>query len=115
MKTTGSGRRTHLVTVQNPGAPVADGDGGFTQVWSDATPPQLFASIQASGPGTQERTVEGTVTSHASHVITVPYHAQITTQTRLVSDKGQTFSVTGITNVDERDIELQLFCTELVP
>jgi len=115
MKTTASGLRANrFVTVQNPGAPTPDGDGGFTQTWTNANPPTVGAWIRAS-TGMTERTVAGTVTANATHLITVPYHAAITTQTRLVSDKGQTFSVTGVTNLDERDIELQLLCTELVP
>src|SRR5262252_2832074 len=116
MKTTPSGLRANrLVTVQNPGAPVPDGDGGFTQPWTNADPPTVGAWIRASGPGTTERTVAGTITSNATHVITIPYHAAVSTQTRLVSDTGQTFSVTGVTNLDDRDIELQLLCAELVP
>jgi len=116
MKQIASGlRAARTVTVQNPGAPAPDGDGGFTQTWTNADPATLGAYIRASGPGTTERPVTGTVTSNATHLIAVPYHAQITTQTRLVTDKGQTFSVTGVTNVDARDVELQLFCVELVP
>ena len=114
MKTTPSGLRANrLVTIQNPGAPAIGSDGTFTQTWTNADPSWLGASIRASGPGTSERTVDGTVTANATHVITVPFHKQITTQTRLISDTGQTFSVTGVTNVDDRDIELQLFCVAL--
>jgi len=54
------------------------------------------------------------VTAEASHVITVPYHAQITTRTRLTVG-ARVFAVVGVRDVDERHVELQLACVERVP
>ena len=33
------GEYRHSVLFQNPGPPVPDGDGGFTQSWIDLVPP----------------------------------------------------------------------------
>lgn len=110
---TASGERRHVIGVENPSAAVPDGDGGFTQTWSPADPPTVYASIRATGPADLERPTSGTVTANASHLITIPYHAAITTQTRLTFGTRR-FSVTGVTDVDERHVELQIMAEELV-
>jgi head-tail adaptor len=44
----------------------------------------------------------------------MPYHAQVTLQTRLHFN-GRTFSVVGLTNTEERNVELVLLCVEVAP
>ena len=36
------GARSHLVTLENPGEPVPDGDGGFTSAWEALAPPRMI-------------------------------------------------------------------------
>jgi len=111
-----AGARPHRVTFQNPGEPVPDGAGGFTEGWADLDPPQMFVRIQPASVADLERVTSGTVISSASHLVTGPYHKDVTTQTRILySDivgKQRTFTVAGIVNPLERCIDMVLLCEE---
>lgn len=109
-----AGSRRHLVVLQNPDALVPDGDGGFNApTWSDLSPRSMWASIAPATVRDLERVAAGTVVSSATHLVTMLYHAQVTTQTRITFN-GRTLNVTGVANPDERNKELILACTELV-
>lgn len=105
--------RPHRVTLQNPSTPVADGDGGFTQTWTDLVPPALSVKIAPATAADLERVTAGTVLSTATHIVTGPYHAQVTTKTRILFN-GRAFSVVGVSNPEERNVELVLVCVEVV-
>lgn len=107
------GARRHLVTLENPGTPVPDGDGGFTQPWVALNPPTLWVSIEPATAKDLERVAAGTVLSTASHIVKGLYHPGVTTQTRLLFN-GRIFNVTGVSNTEERNIELVLMCVEVV-
>lgn len=100
-----AGSRVHLVTLQNPGVPIPDGDGGVIQGWSDLTPAQVKAAIVPASARDLENLVAGTVITQAAHVIVLPYHPQVTTATRLVF-RGRSFSLTSVINREERNIQL---------
>lgn len=105
--------RPHRVTLQNPGPAIPDGDGDYTQSWTDLTPAAVSVRIQTATASALERITSGTVLSTATHIVTAPFHPQITTQTRILFN-GRTFNVTGVTNPDEGDVELILVCAEVV-
>jgi head-tail adaptor len=107
------GQKRHLVTLENPAAAVPDGDGGFTQVWTALTPPRMRAEIKPATARDLERLAAGTVLSSASHVVTMDYHQQVTTATRVVFGT-RLFSVTGVSNPEERNIETICVCVELL-
>jgi len=100
------------ILLQNPSTPVPDGDGGFTQTFTDLAP-VWWASIKPATARDLERSVSGTVLSTATHLIRMWYLAGVTTKTRVLWN-GRTFNVTGVTNVDENDVELILACAEVV-
>ena len=108
------GRLNKRVSLANPGAPVANGDGGFTQAWTDASPATVWAAIQPATARDLERMAAGTVLSTASHILTMRYHAGVTTQTR-VTFGTRLFSVTGVMNPEERNAETIALCVEVVP
>jgi SPP1 family predicted phage head-tail adaptor len=110
---TGVGARPHRATFQNPGPAVSDGDGSYTQTWSDTSPPSLSVRIRAATASDLERVAAGTVLSTATHIVNAPYHPQITTKSRMLFS-GRTFSVVGISNPDERNVELILTVVEVV-
>lgn len=112
--TTTVGARPHRITVQNPGAQVPDGDGGYVEGWADAVPPQLFVSIQPASARDLERVASGTVVAQVTHLIRAPYHPAITVKSRLVFN-SRTFSVLGVANIEERNAEQILLCAELLP
>src|SRR4249919_2249482 len=94
--------RAHRVTLENPGAAVPDGDGGYTQGWVEIA--TGFASVVPASAQDLERVIAGTVTSMVAPVlITLPWIPGVSTQTR-VQYHGRTFAVMGFRNVDERGI-----------
>ena len=70
-----AGQRVHVVTLQTPGLPVPDGDGGVIQGWDDLDPATVKASITPASARDLEKIASGTVITQATHVITIPYHA----------------------------------------
>jgi head-tail adaptor len=107
------GARRHYVTLENPGAAVPDGDGGYTQTWTALSPAALYVEIKPATAKDLERVAAGTVLSTASHIVTGPYHAGVTTKTR-VTFGTRVFSVTGVSSPDERQIESVMICEEVV-
>lgn len=107
-------RRPHRVLLQGPaGPPAADGDGSYTQAWVDLVPPAMDAEIVEATQAALERLVSNTVVSTATHLVSLPYHAQITTQSRVVYN-GRIFAVTGVNDLEQRHAELVLECAEAV-
>lgn len=111
--TTGVGARPHRVTLQNPGPAVPDGDGGFTQSWVDLTPPALSMEIKPATARDLEHVTAGTVIAQATHLVTGPFHAGVTTKTRVLFN-GREFHVVGVADPEERHVELVLVCVEIV-
>ncbi|MEO8680287.1 MAG: phage head closure protein [Vicinamibacterales bacterium] len=105
--------RPHRVTFQNPGPVIADGDGGYTQTWFDLAPPSLSVEIKPATASDLEHLAAGTVVSMATHVITGPFHPQVSTKSRVLFN-GQSFSVTGVSNPEERSVDMVLVCVEVV-
>jgi len=107
------GDQRHLVLLQNPGSPVADGDGGFTQTWADLAPPTWYCSITPASTRDLERIAAGTVIAEASHIVKGRYRADVTTKTRVVFN-GRRLNVTAVANPQERNVDLELICVEVV-
>ena len=110
---TPSGSRVHLVTLQAPGVPIPDGDGGVIQSWTDLAPAQVKAAIVPASARDLENLVAGTVITQAAHVITMPYHPGVTTASRVLF-RGRSFSLTSVLNPEERNIELICIGVEVV-
>jgi SPP1 family predicted phage head-tail adaptor len=111
---TSTAERPHRVLLQNPGPAVPDGDGGYTQSWTDLVPPALSGRIAPPTARDLEMLGAGTVTSAITHVISGPFHHDVTTKTRLLFN-GRIFHVVSVANVEERRAEMVLLATELVP
>jgi SPP1 family predicted phage head-tail adaptor len=107
-----AGLRRHLVQLANPGTATPDGDGGFVQTLTPLTPPAVWAEVRPVTGGEVAR--YGTSLATCDTVVTIPFHAQITTQTQ-VTHKGRTLYVKRIDNPEDRDRESILYCTEVVP
>jgi head-tail adaptor len=105
------GEQRHLVTLEQPGDPVPDGLGGFTEVWSPLDPATLYCSIQAATARDLERVVAGAGQTTATHLIRGDYHPGITTETRLTFE-GRVFEVISAQDDDERHVNLTLVCAE---
>lgn len=106
------GAYRHRLAVENPGALVPDGDGGYTTSYAPADPPFVDASITAARASELERVTAGTVLATATHLIRCRFHPGITSDTRLLFE-GKRFEVQSAHNVDQRDIALILICAEI--
>lgn len=105
-----AGQLRHWVTLETQ-TTGPDGRGGFLQTWTPLSPSVVKAAIE-SVPGS-ERPIAGTVLSGATHVVTMRYHAGVTTKTR-IRFGTRTFAVSGLANIDERSRELRVECSEVV-
>jgi head-tail adaptor len=105
--------RVHRMAWQNPGPAVPDGDGGSTPTWIDLVPPATSVEIKPATAVDLERIAAGTVLSSNTYIVKGPYHPQITTQTRGLHN-GRSFSVTGVSNPEERHVETVCVCVEVV-
>jgi SPP1 family predicted phage head-tail adaptor len=104
--------RPHRVTLQNPGPPVPNGDGSFTQTWLDLNPPAVWASIVTAPADLEDVQAGGTTSAMATHIITIPYHPQVTVRTRVLFN-GRRFNVSGASSPEERHVDSVLVCEEL--
>lgn len=109
----GIGNLRHQVTLENPGPRVPDAEGGYTEAWTPLTPSPVWASIQPATARDLERRVASTMQSTATHIVTMRFHPQVTTKTRLTFG-NRVFFVSGVQNTDERNVELVLACQEIV-
>jgi hypothetical protein len=111
------GQRRCLVRLQNPGTPVPDGDGGFTRPYVDLAPPTRYARVVTPTAKDLEHLAGGTVLSTLSRVVSMPYHPDVTTETRLSwtdgAGRAHAANVTGV-QADERSLSLELVCVEVV-
>jgi head-tail adaptor len=108
-----SGRRPHLVTVQNSAGRVPDGDGGYIDDWQDATPATWFVEITPASARDLERLRAGTTIANATHIVRGPWRPDVNTLSRLLFD-SRVLSVASVQNTDEADIDLILICVEVV-
>jgi SPP1 family predicted phage head-tail adaptor len=109
-----TGRRDKRVRLENPGAAVPDGEGGYTEGWAPLAPAEVFAHINPASARDLERFAAGTVIATASHVIEMLYHPGVTIKTRITYGTRQ-FSVTSVRNPDEANRELVIVAEELLP
>jgi head-tail adaptor len=108
------GRLTHSVSIQTPGAPVADGEGGYTQTWYAITPSPVWCSFTSAAARDMQRLAGGNATlAAATHIIEMHYHSGITTRMRVVIGT-RPLNILGVANVDEADEMTRLFCEEVL-
>lgn len=104
----------HVVTLEAPGPPAPDGNGGYTETWAPLVPAVWHCAIEPATAGNLETVGSGTVLASASHVLRGHYHAGITSTTR-VRFGSRTFNVVGPPAIrDERPIETVVPCAEVV-
>lgn len=108
------GSYRHRVTLDEPGDPVPDPDGGYMESYAPLDPPDWDCSIQMAASRNLEAIGAGSVIAQATHLIIGRYHPGITTKTRLTFE-GRSFSVIFVADRDERHIETDLVCAEVVP
>lgn len=107
------GERNKLVLLQNPGPAVPNGRGGSIPNWIDCTPRSAYVSITPATAKDLERVVAGTVLATATHILEGAYHPQVTTLTRVLFG-ARIFSVQGVANPKEQNVDMVMVCVEVV-
>jgi head-tail adaptor len=110
---TPAGELIHRVSLANPGPSVPNGEGGYTDTPVDLAPAVMWARIGAPSAADLESVGMGTVVAQKTELVTMRYHPQVTTQT-VITFNGRRLAVTGVDNVQERNVELRLVCVEVV-
>jgi head-tail adaptor len=110
------GAYRHRIRLENPGPPVMDGYGGYTDGWLPLNPVEADgsnadASIEAASARDLERITAGTVAATATHLVRMRFHPDVTTNTRIVF-RDRVLEIQSVQNVEERDIALILICAE---
>ena len=105
------GEYRHRGTFQDPTALVPDGEGGWIEGWADLDPPDWPVRITPATVRDLERVAAGTILSSATHVIEGRWRPDVSLKSRLLFE-GRIFHVTGINNVDERDMTMRLLVEE---
>jgi hypothetical protein len=113
------GELRQVATLSNPGTPVPDGDGGFTQVYTSLDPAEWRCRIEVASVRASERHFAATITAHAAHILTGRFHSGITTKTRIVwvDRAGQTHTA-NVLDVDDSEgagVETVALVSEVVP
>jgi head-tail adaptor len=111
--TTAAGERRHLVAVEGPSATAMTGDASYAQTWAPLDPPTWYCAIAPATSGAMERLGAGTTSSQATHILTGRHHPGITTQARVLFD-GRVLHVLFVSNREERGIQTDLVCGEVV-
>jgi head-tail adaptor len=106
-------QQRHRVTLDRA-AQVPDGDGGYIEGWLPLTPPSMWAAIQPATPrGLEKVTASVAVQAIATHLVVLDYHPQLTIESRLTYH-SRAFQIHVIENVDERNLQLVLVCSEII-
>jgi SPP1 family predicted phage head-tail adaptor len=106
-----AGLLKHTIAIQVQ-TDVADGIGGFTNTWADVTGMSKVRAAIWALPGA-ERVDAMKLEFEGPRRIRIRYRTGITTKNRIYwADKAKTFNIKSITNIDERNRMIELFCTE---
>lgn len=102
------GRLNKWVTLSRSPQTTPDSDGFF----EDLDPAGVWASIQPLQPQGDGRSI--------FHYVTMRFHPQVTVDTRILhgtraDGSPRELFVRGVQNVDERNVEMRLYCEEVVP
>lgn len=111
--------RHRRITLANAGAAVPDGEGGYTKSMMALDPPAMYAHVRPATARDMEQIAGSTTLPTATHLLTIPYHRQVTTETVISvhfhsAAPPRVLKVIFIGNPDERDAMQELICAEQV-
>lgn len=107
------GQYRHVVSLDNPGTPAPDGDGGYTEGFAPLDPASWDCAITAASARALEALAAGTVLAQATHLVTGPYHPGITIETRITFG-ARRLNVIYVADRDSRGIETICICAEVL-
>jgi SPP1 family predicted phage head-tail adaptor len=107
------GGRIHSIRLENPGPPVPDGEGGYTQSWTALRPPTAKARVDSATQQKLERIGHSTVSSNATDIVSFPYHSGVTTKTRILLG-SRVLYVLSVDDPESQHVNTIAVCTEVV-
>jgi head-tail adaptor len=108
-----AGPRDHRILLRNPSPPIPDGVGGFWYDWLPLNPEEVDAAIAVAPSRNLERDPANTVLASNTYQVTIDFHPEVTTKTRIWWERGQ-FNVTGVRDVDLGGVTMELTCEDVV-
>ena len=117
VKRTSAGLRSYQsVALSNAGPRVRNNDGTYDTPREPLTPATAWASVEIASPKAMEQVARETTIGTATHLVTIPYHPQVTLQTQVTwTDRfarDHTANVVGYSNPDQKCIETVMLCVE---
>lgn len=103
-----AGDLRYLATFKNPTPVVIDGDTTLTPFAEDF---KGWVGIQPLAGG--EETVGDQMQTFRAHLVTARYDRRINERMHILV-RGRILQIASVLNVDERNVEMQLTCKELV-
>jgi head-tail adaptor len=110
------GQFRHRLTIETPGDEVPDGAGGWTS--TPAVLADIDGDIRPAPVREMERVISGTVQATASHLVTFDYLPGVTVESTITfhDDTGdRRFTISGLTDPEERHVYLVCACEEVRP
>ena len=103
----------HRVTLNAPGPPVPDGEGGYTDSVTTLVS-RAPAAVQPATAAILERLGANTVSPMATHLVTLRYLPGVTTKTEVVFHDvtDRALAITGVYDFEARHRVLELACVE---
>jgi SPP1 family predicted phage head-tail adaptor len=109
MRRINAGKYRQPITIQSKSLTGQDSYGGSSEVWS------TFMSVSAGIfplTGTEKFQAD-VITAEITHRIHMRYIPSVSPEMRIIFGT-RVFYITSIVNLEERNVELQLFCKEIV-
>lgn len=94
LRQTWEGHATLEAIVFNPGEPVEDGEGGYTE--GEAVPTLYEASQKPLGTSETEAVVQQRYVDEDLSVIFLPHDAVVTTRSHIVLERSRRYEVLGV-------------------
>lgn len=103
----------HRVTLQQPGVPVNDGTGGYTEGLTTLVS-RAPAAVEQATSANLERLGANTISPMATHLVTLRWLPGVTTKTEVVWHDltNRALAITGVFDFQGRHRVLQLACVE---
>jgi head-tail adaptor len=105
------------VTLATVSGRTSDLDGGWTDTYTNLTPPTDWVSMASASAEDIERIFGNTLTVAVTEIVSMRYRADMNMNARITfTDAGGThvLYVRGLRDVERRNVELKLACSESI-
>jgi hypothetical protein len=118
VKRTSSGQRNQEIALTRPGPRVRGNDGNYTSTPEPLSPATAWARLELANAKALENVAASTTLGIATHVLTIPYHPQVSLKTHVawIDRLGHSHNanVIGYSNPDGNAIETVMVIAEII-